>query len=141
MSQKLKDQLIRLGEERPDLRNHLRPILDSLTASRDGYLVSKTYSTTTPESASTGDVAGRGYVFEDKNYETLDDVVDAHGREHTWIHADVGVRGRFEVRSEAKTTDFRTGKSTEYSLFVKKPNRQEMTEEELDYLFDNFNVL
>ena len=33
MSQKLAKQLIRLGEERPDLRNHLRPILDTLTAS------------------------------------------------------------------------------------------------------------
>ena len=30
----LKQQLIRLGDERPELRNHLRPILDSLTSRR-----------------------------------------------------------------------------------------------------------
>ena len=33
MSDRLKQQLIRLGNERPDLRNHLRPVLDVVTAS------------------------------------------------------------------------------------------------------------
>lgn len=30
MSRKLKDRLIRLGSQRPDLRDHLRPLIDEL---------------------------------------------------------------------------------------------------------------
>lgn len=147
----LKDQLIRIGSTRPELQNHLKPILahldgkvafdgviededwDNAPANWQGYDVSMTYETVTPESAEFGEAEDRGWELEDDNYETLSDVVRSF-RNKNWLGWSSSNPGpRDWIYSEGET-DFRSGETTTYNLFIRRADGKPLSRREIGYL-------
>lgn len=78
-------------------------------------LINKTYDVVTPESAAEGDVADRGFEYEDMRPDDLRDVLrelEAHGcpRLNDWDH------GHASVYFEEADQNYRTGENTSYAL-------------------------
>ena len=152
----LKEQLIKMGYTNPELRKDLKPILDHLQgktatgkvafdgliededwdrapANWEGYDVSMTYETTTPESAAMGEAEDRGWVFQDENYETLQDVVQHH-RNKAWLGWSSSNPGpRDWIYSESEP-DYRSGADTTYNLFIRRADGKPLSRRELGYL-------
>ena len=131
MSQ-LKDQLIRLGNQNPELRGHLRPILATLEKDSSfdhGYLVDYGIYWS-------GSVRGRDYIDKKVAYETLDDVIDEYALKRSWFDAGSSKRiGYFSVSGKERLSGRRR---KEYQLSVKRSDGQDMSMEEMQYLADAF---
>lgn len=146
----LKDQLIRIGQTNPNLRPHLRKIIQAISTGRvasgvltnrdepprgwRGYLVTKTYEIVTHESAGRGEAEDQGFVFRNKKYDSLEKAIKDNSR-HFWLTDDSDSGMEFRIRSESRQ-DMHSGEYTTYTLFIKRADGKPLSREENDYIYD-----
>ena len=107
-----------------------------------GYVLKMSSETTTPESASIGDVDKRGWVFQGHRYDSLDSALDdrnvAHHNWMEWSSSGTPRPGDWLV-SEAEP-DYRTGAETTFHLWIDRGDHKPMTKAEISFINKSFGI-
>jgi len=102
------------------------------TASDDGYLVSVTYETWTPEDVEFGETDDRGWELEDEWFPALDELdSDSFIRQRQWLGWSNSTPSARSWIYSADEEDYRTGERTQYHLFVERADGQPLSRDEI----------
>jgi len=105
-----------------------------------GYEVNVTFSLVTLESAEEGDAAEHGYEERGTKFDSLEELTDHYGTEHTWLEWSNSSPGPGDwITSEAEE-DYSDGSSTTYSLHITRGDGEDLTREEIKYLEHELGV-
>jgi hypothetical protein len=106
-----------------------------------GYNVSMTYEIYQSPEEDDDEPADpeRGFEFKDRNYEYLEDALDSNSNRN-WLEWSSSHPSSGDWITSEDSENYRTGERTQYSLFIKRGDKNPLTKLEIDYITEQFRL-